>query len=369
MWRCLPHSVRDGPSESPRRRCLLTVENGHNEDFRKREISKVADSMRSPDSGLPLIRLSGPCARNSYHKTRRNFVTWIFQSDVDTVNQVALNIIENGIMPCDIKVIALSYLALCKTYVEGKLDEADLLFRDALTRAQHSDCVNGELLQGRVLVCYTSLLRAQKRYEEAQSCVHEAKTKFFMAEPSYDKAGVLFQEIQLKLLLKPSDEPTGSSFMLDIEKQLELLLDHTRYFEDYEELVKCRFLACKAAFHLRSSDISHQLPPPQCRPSLEDIRKAKTCLDSVPLESLPSKPNYYAADYYCRLSDLYLWKQEYEQAMKNAQLAAQQYAEGHITNYVSHVPVQRMQLLQRLQEQQNQGDLALNTILDEVAAL
>ena len=90
----------------------------------------------------------------------------------------------------------------------------------------------------------------------------------------------LVWDIQLQLDNKQKGTP------LD-QKVVERDYDQAVYCMDFaEEHVKpglCTCLTRKATFHLRSYKISEKLPPEECRPSLEDMHKAKSCLDSVPL--------------------------------------------------------------------------------------
>ena len=56
------------------------------------------------------------------------------------------------------------------------------------------------------------------------------------------------------------------------------------------------------------------------------MHKAKSCLDSVPLDVLPNKNNYYVAEYYLTLSDFHLWQDDYCKATEFAKEAKQQFA-------------------------------------------
>ncbi len=313
---------------------------------------------------LPLRRLCGPCAGKTFHRTQKLYIKWILLNQVDTVNQATRECVRDSRIPVDIQVLALCYQALCKAIIQGKLEEASALFEVALKRAQQPECVNGEMLQGRVLQNYASLLRTKKEYEKAQACILQAKQKMWLAAPSFDQAGICLENIHLKLHYMPKNQPTGSPSMIDIENDFEFLLQQQDYLEEYEQPAICLFLTRKARFHLRSSDISDELPPLQCEPNSEDIRKAEACLKRVPLTTLPGEVNFYAAEYDLTRSDLYLWKHQYQKAIECAEEAKQKFIKGNITGRLSCVPKQRIKLLKELQKQDSQGDAAVNAILD-----
>lgn len=135
------------------------------------------------------------------------------------------------------------------------------------------------------------------------------------------------------------------------------------FAEEHEKPGLCICLTQKAAFHLRSYEIGEKLPPEKCRPTLEDMNKAKSCLDSVPLDVLPNKNNYYVAEYYLTLSDFHLWQDDYCKATEFAKKAKQQFVQGNITNERSCIPDKRIMLLKRL-EDQKKADKELHQILE-----
>ena len=118
--------------------------------------------------------------------------------------------------------------------------------------------------------------------------------------------------------------------------------------EEYEKPVVCSFLAVKASFHLRSDMIADKLSPK------DDLRKAEECLNSVPLDTMPNRINFYAARYYHTLYDLHVWKQQYPKAMHYLQKAIKLYTE---TKLLRCSVTQQLKLLERLTE----GD-----IIDEI---
>ena len=85
--------------------------------------------------------------------------------------------------------------------------------------------------------------------------------------------------------------------------------------EEYEKGAICSFLAMKASFHLRSDMITDELPPKECWPSSDDLRKAEECLNSVSLDMMQNQSNFYTAKYYRSLCDLHVWKRQCPKAM------------------------------------------------------
>ena len=67
---------------------------------------------------------------------------------------------------------------------------AEPLFKNALARASQMECINGLLLQGRVLRHYATLLCGRGEYKRAQECIRGAKQKLFNAAPSFERASV-----------------------------------------------------------------------------------------------------------------------------------------------------------------------------------
>ena len=242
----------------------------------------------------------------------------------------------------------------------GQDNYTEPLFSSALARASRMECKNGLLLQGRVLRHYATLLHDRGEYKRAQECIRGAKQKLFNAAPSFERASVLLQDVQLQLDSKQKGTP------LD-QKAVEKVYDQAVYCMDFAEVHEkpglCICLTRKAAFHLRSYKIDKKLPPEECRPTLEDMRKAKSCLDSVPLDVLQTKNNYYVAEYYLTLSDFHLWQANYPKAMEFATEAKKQFVQGNITNERSCIPDKRLMLLKRL-EDQRKGDTELYKILE-----
>lgn len=91
--------------------------------------------------------------------------------------------------------------------------------------------------------------------------------------------------------------------------------------EEYEKPVVCSFLAVKGSFHLRSDMIADELSPK------DDLRKVEERLNSLPLDTMPNRINFYAARYYHTLYDLHVWKRQYPKTMHYLQKAIKLYTE------------------------------------------
>jgi len=293
---------------------------------------------------LPMLALTGPT--KEIHETERRFISLLLSNKAQEVNRMAEMIIKSDSIPVDVKVVAECYQASSKATFHGQGNYAEPLFKSALARASQSECENGFLLQARILRHYATLLRGQGEYKRAQEYIRGAKQNLFNSAPSFEKASVLLQDIQLQLDSKLKDT---SLDLTTIENTYDLAIYCMDFAEEHERPGICICLTRKAAFYLRSYEIDENLPPKEHRPSPEDIRKAKLCLDRVPLDVLPSKSNYYVAEYYLTLSDLHLWKGDYLKARKFAVQAKQHFVQGKITNERACVPNKRLRLLKRLE--------------------
>ena len=64
---------------------------------------------------------------------------------------------------------------------------------------------------------------------------------------------------------------------------------------------------------------------------------------------MPSKANFHAARYYRSLCDLYIWKQQYSEAMHNLQKAQNIYDQMKVNSKTDNFD-QQFKLLERLNE-------------------
>ena len=133
------------------------------------------------------------------------------------------------------------------------------------------------------------------------------------AAPSNETAQALHTELWLKrhrLFSRPYCT-ISSELYKSTEEEYELLLEHAKHMEEYENPALCSFLAVNATFHLRTDLISDTLPPEKHWPSPDDLRKAEECLNGVPLHTMPDHSNVYTAKYCCALCDLQIWEKQY----------------------------------------------------------
>ena len=250
---------------------------------------------------LPMLRYTGPCASSWFHETQRFYIEQILSNNTWEVDRATAEILERD--NCvDIQIIALSYQALSKMKLQGRLDEAEALFRTALDKSRSPDCETSVILEGRLLEHYASLLKIMGKHNKALEFIDEAKVKLFNTAPSFEKAVVIFVEIMLRqkhLTLSDTTE-VGNWYQetLEIERNFELLVNYSNCMEEYEKPAICMFLICKAEFHLRSSQIMGDLPPEDRRPTEDDLQKAEACLKGVQMEIFPTQVNYYKAQYY-----------------------------------------------------------------------
>ena len=110
-----------------------------------------------------------------------------------------------------------------------------------------------------------------------------------------------------------------------------------------------QFFALKASFHLRSDLITDNLPPEEYWPTTDDLSKAEDCLKGVSLDIMPSKANFHVARYYRSLCDLYIWKQQYSEAMHYLQKAQNIYDQIKVNSKTDNFD-QQFKLLERLNE-------------------
>ena len=307
---------------------------------------------------LPMLKLTGPI--KAIYETEHRFIRLLLSNKAEEVTQAAKMIIKSNSISVDVKVIAECYQASSMATFHEQDSYAEPLFKNALAKASQMECINGLLLQGRVLRHYATLLRGWGEYKRAQECIRGAKQKLFNAAPSFERASVLLQDIQLQLDSKQKGTPLDQKA---VERDYDQAVYCMDFAEEHEKPGLCICLTRKAGFHLRSYEIGEKLPPEKCRPTLEDMNKAKSCLDSVPLDVLPNKNNYYVAEYYLTLSDFHLWQDDYCKATEFAKKAKQQFVQGNITNERSCIPDKRIMLLKRL-EDQKKADKELHQILE-----
>lgn len=217
-------------------------------------------------------------------------------------------------------------------------------------KASLLECQNGLLLQGRVLRHLAHMNYSQGNGDKALKYKSWAKDRFFNATPSNETAFALHTELRIKRrTLFSIHKPFSHELYTAIEKEYERLLEHANYVEEYEKPVFCNFFALKASFHLRSDLITDNLPPEEYWPTTDDLSKAEDCLKRVSLDIMPSKVNFHAARYYRSLCGLYIWKQQYSEAVHYLEKAQNIYDQMKVNSKTDNFD-QQFKLLERLNE-------------------
>ena len=263
----------------------------------------------------PLLRYTGPLATKKFHKIERQFIKMYLSPNYKQILQHSKQLVDKNGISADIKVSALCWKALSEA-VQSNYKDAEEVLRDAWKRGSQPECENGLLLQGTVLRHLAFMQYAQGNNDKALEYILGAKKKLSLAAPFNETALTLYTELRIKTCtLFSKHQQFSTELSKSIEKEYELLLEHAKYMEDYEVLFVCNFFTMKARFHLRSDLITDELPPEECQPSPDDLKKAEECLNRASQDILPSLSNYYTIRYYCTLSDLHIWKQQYNEAV------------------------------------------------------
>ena len=263
----------------------------------------------------PLLRYTGPLATKKFHKIERQFIKMYLSPNYKQILQHSKQLVDKNGISADIKVFALCWEALSEA-VQSNSKHAEEVLRDAWKRGSQPECENGLLLQGTVLRHLAFMQYAQDNNDKALEYILGAKNKLSLAAPFNETALTLYTKLRIKTCtLFSKHQQFSTELSKSIEKEYELLLEHAKYMEDYEILVVCNFFTMKARFHLRSDLITDKLPPEKCQPSPDDLKKAEECLNRVSLDILRNLSNYYTVRYYCTLSDLHIWKQQYNMAV------------------------------------------------------
>ena len=189
--------------------------------------------------------------------------------------------------------------------------------------------------------------------DKALEYMSGAKSRLLLAVPFNETAHALHTELLVgsRRLLKGK---FSSELYKLTERDYELLLEHTKYMEEYDKIAVCNFHAVKASFHLRSKLITNKLPSIEYQPTPDGLRKAEECLKSRLPDILSSQSNLYKARYFCTFCDLYIWKHEYPEAMYYLDEARKLYEQTNLNPTMYKVD-QRLQLLKSLKENDKQN--------------
>ena len=291
----------------------------------------------------PLLRYTGPLANEEYQE---KFTNLYLSTDYEQMQKLSKQILDSENISTDIKVFALCWEALYEA-VHKNFEDAERLLRIAWDKASQLECENGLLLQGRVLRHLAHFQYVQGHDDKALEYISSAKQRLLNAAPSNETAHALYTELRIKRrTLFSKHQPFSSELYMSLEKKYELLLEHAKYIEEYEEPVACNFLTLKASFHLRSDMITDKLPPEEYWPSPDDLRKAEECLKR---DKVASQINAHKARYYRTFCDLHIWKEQYPEAMDYLNKARKVYDQMKVkgNNSLQRVD-QRLELLERL---------------------
>ena len=307
----------------------------------------------------PPLRYTGPLTTKRFHKLEKEFIKLFLSPDYEQIHQLTEQLVVESSISADIKVFALCWKALSVS-VHENYEHAEELLRTAWEKASPLECENGLLLQGRVLKHLSHMQYSQGNDNKAGDYLLWAKNRLLLAAPSNETAFALYTESVMKRrrLFRPNCT-FSSQLYKSTEKDYELLLQHAKHMEEYEKPFVCSFLTMKASFHLRSDMITDELPPEEYWPSPDDLRKAEECLNSVSLDTMPSQSTFYTAKYYCTVCDLYIWKENYSEAMCYLEKAKRMYDQMNVKrNIALRRADQRLKLLERLK-----GDEKIDEIL------
>ena len=302
------------------------------------------------------LRYTGPLATKQFHKLERQF-TKLFLSpghNRDQILRLCKRTLAKTSSGTDIKAYALCWKA-STVAAHRNYELAEKSLRTAWKRAVKLECENGVLLQGKVLKHLAFLHYIQRNDDKALKYMSRAKYMLCLAAPFNETAHTLHTELLIKSR-RLLNGTFSSEMYTSTEREYELLLEHAKYMEEYDKIAVCNFHAVKASFHLRSKLITSKLPPKEYHPSPDDLRKAEECLKRVSLDIMPSQSNLYKARHFCTVCDLYIWKNEYPEAMYYLEEARKLYEQTNL-NPVLHKLDQRLQLLESLTENDKQDEI------------
>ena len=205
----------------------------------------------------------------------------------------------------------------------------------------------------------------QHNYGDALERIRQAKVMYFSAAPSGDTSNVFYEEaILLEFLREHNTDRSGREHLYF------MAIEHARFGSQLEaDHDLCAMQICKAVYHLKSVHISKLKPPISeediypLQPTLDDLSKAEESLRIAETDidemSAFNKGNYHRA-----LSDLCLWRRDYQKAIQYAKQAKQQYAHEQIDSLVSYVEA-RLSFLTKQAKQQTDAEVDLERLLDE----
>ena len=200
-------------------------------------------------------------------KSTLHFTELYLSTDHKQIRQLSKQITSESSISPDIKVFALCWEALSEAACEN-YECVEKLLRTAWEKATVLEWKNSLLLQGRVLKHLAHLQYDLGNDNKPLEYVLQAKQRMYNAAPSNETAFTLYTELLVKThkLFSVHKLPFSVELYKSIESEYELLFDHAKHMEEYEQPVICDFFAMKAAFHLRSDLITDELPPKRILP-------------------------------------------------------------------------------------------------------
>ena len=306
-----------------------------------------------------------PCQKALYRKFDETFNNLLYSgSHTAKVDQLVSTITSNQNLSPDIKIEALCFQASERQlrYLPG--ESLSILDR-ALVLADQPSCMNSQLLKGRIFACCTSALRMQHHYDDALKRIQQAKCMYFSAAPSGDTSNVFYEEAILREFLSDHNKDRSGR-----EHLYFMAIEHARFgsqLEDDHDL--CVMQISKAVYHLKSVYISKLKPPIseddlfQLQPTLDDLSKAAESLRVAEVDIHEMNP-FTKGNYYRAMSDLHLWRKDYQKATQYAELAKQQYTLEHLDSLVSYIEA-HLPLLTKLAKQQTDAELELEKMLED----
>jgi len=298
-------------------------------------VSREQFNANTPDGivmvkGMQLIEFSGPCAGNEFNEFTKRFLKLILQGNqCDAVMKLTKET-TNSKQPLDLKVAALCFLALQLTRDSQRTQETCAILDQALELSYKLECKNGLLLRGRIFRYYSTVHRQKGDISKALTSIDNARSAYFSAAPSYDTANLLCEEAALHEELLRNTMSEGNR---RVEQLWNLGIAHSHYVLDHERPVLCLMYTRKAAFHLKSFQVSvlqmHSLS--YLRPTKQDIQIAESCLSAVPFDLL-EEVSTYKVHYYLTYSDIHLWRNQYREAIAFAEAAKEQCKQSRLVD-------------------------------------
>jgi len=317
----------------------------------------------------PSLKYTGPLVDEKYHKIAQRFEELYSPSSYEKLKNLAKGIVDGEHISIDLKLFALCWDASSECFLRGNYEDGEQLLNTALVKAKKQECENGLLLEGMAHRIFAAMYYDKGDHEKTLGHIQKAKFRLYLSEPSKEIALVLYREIlenwrELSQMLKNTSADLFEQYE-STEENCELLLGHAKCMQEYEKPYLFLFLTEKAKFHLRTLLISEKLPPKKYKPTPNDLKKAKECLDAVSLDMLPSKVNLYAVNYYYAHCDLCLWNGEYTEAIGYVKKAKEFYSHEKNESLKTRTFNKRIKLLEELKAHKSSEEEEIDELLKQ----